>query len=138
MEIAKESLEEWKMKGYSYEEMAEAAGVSVSTVLKFLRKYGMTQQKRVKEEDIKNFCEMRQDGYTINRIAELTGYGYSTVMKALKKEGLTKKPEIQEVKDLSDYLPKNLRFAEKKKPRIIRIMVGGRRYLDETDIWIPR
>ncbi len=140
MEIAREKLEEWKRKKYSYEQMANEAGVCVSTIRKYLRKYGLIDKRTVSEEDKKLFCEMRIDGYSTEKIADLTGYSIFSVNKALKAAGLTrgKKTEAdREAEQNAILTPQIVRYARRRKPRITRLTVKGRSYKDVTDIYIP-
>lgn len=143
-DITREQLEEWRKQKLSYQEMAEAADVSIPTIGKYLRKYGMVKGRLVPQEDKQLFIEMRKAGLSTKDIADQTGYVCSTVYRALKEAGLIpdKSPKIEEfVENTSteeDFLtPRILQYAASRKPRLVRVACGSRTYIDVTDLYIP-
>ncbi len=141
MEITREKLEEWKKKGYNYKRMAGEAGVCVSTIRNYLKKYKMTTGRgEVSEEAKEMFRRMRIDGYSTAKIADLTGYSIFSVNKVLKAAGLTrgKKTEAdREAEQNAILTPQIVRYARRRKPRITKLIVKGTSYKDVTDIYIP-
>lgn len=143
-DITREQLEEWRKQKLSYQEMAEAAGVSTATIGNFLRKYNMVKGRLVPPEDKQRFINMRKAGISTQEIADSMGYVYSTVYRTLKEAGLIadRFPKIEEnVENTSteeDFLtPRILRYAVSRKPRLVRVTCGSRTYIDVTDLYIP-
>lgn len=142
--ITREQLEEWRKQKLSYKEMAEAAGVSIPTIGKYLRQYGMVKGRLVPPEDKQRFINMRKSGISTQEIADNMGYVYSTVYRTLKESGLIpdRFPKIEEnVENTSTeedfFTPRVLQYAVSKKPRLVRVHCGSRTYIDVTDLYIP-
>lgn len=142
--ISKEQLEEWRKQKLSYQEMAKAAGVNISTIGNYLRKYGMVKGRLVPQQDKQRFIEMRRAGISTQEIADSMGYVYSTVYRTLKEAGLIpdKSPKIEEIVENTSteenfLTPRILQYAASRKPRLVRVLCGSRAYIDVTDLYIP-
>lgn len=139
--LTKEQLKEWKKKGYSYEKIAELAGVSDTNVAYCMRKYGLTNGRKLTLEE-KQLCrKLGESGYNAAQIAEKVGHAYSTVYHILKAAGLITDRKVKWEQEREEenpiFIPRELTFAKKRKPRIITIICDGKRYQDITDYWIP-
>ena len=138
--ITKDQLIDWRSKGYDYEKIARLAGIKPKTVGYYVRKYGLSECKRVTDQDEKQFCEMHQDGYSVERIAELTGFVYSTVYKVVKAAGLIpdKRTKFTEVKNSEStiFTPQVRNYAKPKKRTAFRTVICGKSYIDITDFYI--
>lgn len=141
--ISKEQLGEWQEQKLTYKEMAEAAGVSTATIGIWLRKYNMVKCRLVPPEDKQKFINMRKAGISTQEIADSMGYVYSTVYRTLKEAGLIpdRTPQMEEnVENTSaedTFTPRVIRYAVRKKPRLVSVTCGSRTYTDVTDLYIP-
>lgn len=137
--ISKEQLEKWRAEGYSYREIAKAAGVCMSTVRNSLARYGMVGAHFVTEEERQMFCQLRQQGLSTVEISGITGRSKSAVNTALKAAGLIGKPaeEAKEEPKEDIFKPQVIRYAEKRKPKAVKIVAGGKEWWDVSEFWIP-
>lgn len=137
--ISKEQLEKWRAAGYNYRDIAKAAGISVSTVRKYMVKYGMIGANLVKEEEKQIFYKMRREGKSTPEIAKATGRSESAVYHALKEAGLIEENMAEKPKDEESdtFTPRVIRYAEKRKPKSERIVIHGKTWWDDSEFWIP-
>lgn len=133
--ISKEQLEKWRAAGYSYREIAKAAGVCISTVRNSLARYGMTGAHFVTEEERQTFCELRQQGLSTVEICEITGRSKSAVNTALRAAGMVNGKKEEATEDI--FEPKVIRYAEQRKPKSKRIVDRGKVWWDDSEFWIP-
>lgn len=112
----------------------------ISSIERYLRKYGLTSRKTVKEEDIKQIREMRTDGYSTKQIIELTGYSYSTVNGVLKAAGLVKERKANT--DTEDgslmFTPRVIVYARPRKVQSFKTTLHGKNYIDITEPFMKR
>ena len=136
--LSKEQLEKWRAAGYSYREIAKAAGVCMSTVRNSLARYGMVGAYFVTEEEKQNFCKLRQQGLSTVEISEITGRSKSAVNNALKEAGMIGKQTEETKEEIKDiFEPRVIRYAEKRKPKAVKIIAEGKEWWDVSDFWIP-
>lgn len=133
-ELTREQITEWRKRGYTYGEMAAEGGVCVSTVKKYMDKYGLTGRRFVTEAERERFRRMAQDGMVTKEIAARFGFADSTVYKVLRQAGLVRKrgggiprdtPEPEDEQDLPGYA-----MAPPPRGEIpVNIDYGGRHYV---------
>lgn len=140
--ITREQAAGWRQAGRTYDEMAKESGLCVSTIQRYMKKYGMTGRRLVTDEEKDGFRRMAAGGMEIKEIADQSGYAYSTVYKALKAAGLAKKkrgggtareaPEEGEMPELPRY---TMAVSGKRPP--FPVEIRGRRYQDVTYLYFP-
>lgn len=133
--ITKAQLEAWRAKGYSYQDISKAAGVSMSTVRNYMVRYGMVGAHFVTEEEKEIFYQLRQQGMSTAEIGKATGRSESAVYNALRAAGMIK--EVPEEKKEDIFEPQVILYAEKRKPKSKRIVVRGKVWWDDSEFWIP-
>lgn len=146
MKITEKQLKEWRKSGYRYDEIAEFTGKSPKTINYYVKKYGLSKQKRITIQERKQFCAMRKSGYSTKKIAELTGRSQYAINKTLKAAGLINsripkdKTEVKENKENAKSMiltPAIISYAKKRKPKITKTIENGIRYKDITDLFLP-
>ena len=132
--LTREQITDWRECGYTYSEMAAEGGVCVSTVKKYMDKYGLTGRRLVTEAERERFRGMAEDGASTKEIADRFGFADSTVYKVLRQAGLVRKrgggilrdtPEPEDTQDLPGYA-----MAPPPRGEIpVNIDYGGRHYV---------
>lgn len=129
MEITKEQLEYWRhQEGKSNVEIAGMTGKSVDVINNMFSRYKIRQRRRgIPEEKVDLIHKMLEDGSRPYQIAAELGISRGAVYKHM--------PEKEMEEEFA--LPLNLTMAETKKPNIFGTVVGGKQYIDVTDLFIP-
>lgn len=129
MEITKEQLEYWRhQEGKSNVEIAGMTGKSVDVINNMFSRYKIRQRRRgIPEEKVNQIYKMLEDGSRPYQIAVALGISRGAVYKYMPEK------EMEEEFDL----PLDFTMAERKKPNIFRTVVGGKQYIDVTDLFIP-
>lgn len=105
-------------------------GQSVGSINVLFSKYRIPSRSRgIPRETKAAILRMKESGSSIREIMEKTGLSESAVYNHAKAAGL--------IPDRDMGLPDVLIMAETRTPRISRMVCGGKRYLDVTEIYIP-
>lgn len=130
----KEQLELWRKQGKTNVEIAKLTGKSIGTINGLFSKYKIPQRKRTLPQDtINTICRMKKAGSSAKEISEKTGCGLSTVEKYIKAAGLVmdKRKKDEPEQEFPTI------FVHPREPKIEKVVIDGKRYLDITDLYIP-
>lgn len=81
-----------KNKGFTNQQIADATGVNISTVVGVLKRHpgeykhrgpGRYQKINLTEEQLNYIADLRDKGYSLNDISNKTGYSKSFIFKTL-------------------------------------------------------
>ncbi len=91
------------------------------------------RRRSLPQEQIDTICSMRISGSSTTEIAEKLGCSQSTVCKYIKAAGMisNKISETEKEQELPTI------FADQREPKIEKIVIEGKKYIDITDLWIP-
>lgn len=130
----KDQLEAWRKQGKSNVEIAGLTGRSIGTINGLFSKYKIAQRRTaIPQDKINTICEMRKAGSSTKEISEKTGCGLSTVQNYIRAAGL-----IVDRRKKDEWEPEfPTIFAHPRKPKIEKVVVDGKRYLDVTDLYVP-
>lgn len=128
----KEQLKEWTDKGYSDKQIAEITGLQEKTISGYLSKNGLTNNNRLKQEDIEEIRRLKKSGKSTDEIAKEVRRANSTVYNILKAAGLIPdKSRRVEYPDMEDAIfvlyPKDYAVYIKEKP-----VRENEKYMDYT------
>lgn len=128
--LTKEQLAAWRQQGKTNIQIAEMTGQSVGSINVLFSKYRIPSRSRgIPRETKAAILRMKESGSSIKEIMEKTGLSESAVYNHAKAAGL--------IPDRDMGLPDVLIMAETRTPRISKMVCGGKRYLDVTEIYIP-
>lgn len=128
--LTKEQLTAWRQQGKTNIQIAEMTGRSVDTVNGLFSRYKIPPRSRgIPQETKETILRMKGSGSSIKEIMEKTGLSGAAVYNHAKAAGL--------IPDRDMGLPDVLIMAETRTPRISRMVCGGKRYFDVTEIYIP-
>lgn len=129
MDITREKLEQWRhVEGLGNAEIAQITGRTLGSINMLFHKYKIRRRKAgTSEENIAKIREMAAGGSSAAQIAEALGVSKAVAYKYMPEE---------KVED-EFALPKVMRMAEKREPHLARVTVGGKSYIDVTDLYIP-
>lgn len=133
----KEQLELWRSQEKTNVEIAEMTGRSIAIINGLFSKYKIARRRReIPQSKIDTIYRMRKAGSSAREIADKTGCGLSTVKKYIKAAGLVPERKRKVEFELEPEFPAI--FAVQRKPKIEKVVINGKRYIDITDIFIPR
>lgn len=132
----KEQLELWRSQEKSNVEIANMTGRSIGTINGLFSKYKIAQRRRaIPQDKIDTICRMKEAGSSAKEIADKTGCGLSTVQSYIKAAGLVLDKNRKVEPDPEPEFPAI--FAIPKEPKIEKVVIDGRRYIDITDLYLP-
>lgn len=131
MELTKEQLSKWRQQGLSNVQIADMTGNKLSKINNLFSRYKIKQKERgLPEDTIEQICKMKNNGSSIEEIIAETGASRSSIIKYAKAAGISESHVMD--------LPETYQLAEKRCPRIFKTVINGKRYLDITELYIPR
>ncbi len=131
MELTKEQLSKWRQQGLSNVQIANMTENKLSKVNNLFSRYKIKQRERgLSEATIEQICKMKNNGSSIEEIIAETGASRSSIIKYTKAAGISESHVMD--------LPETYQLAEKRRPRIFKTVINGKKYLDITELYIPR
>lgn len=133
----KDQLELWRSQGKTNIEIAKMTGRGIGTINGLFSKYKIAKRRRtIPQDKIDTIHQMRKTGSSAKEIADKTGCGLSTVRNYIKAAGLVHERKEKIEPKLESELPTV--FAVSRGPIIKKIVIDGKRYMDITDLYVPR